>query len=191
MNKPTVDELLTTSRPRSFSEDAQVRQQIADLVAKTHAADAAQQAPRRRRKLLIAIPVIGFGALALTAGALVVTTMTPAVTIPISYTTDTGRTVACNVGVGGGSILDPQATAIGDYLRSQDWSGIGQKVYDRAITTPYVPGPDADVDLAPEEIDNMSWTDAMAALIPGTMPANLTADWTYTGWSSDCTGDLH
>lgn len=188
MSKPTVDELLMTSRPRSFAEDAQVRQQIADLVAKTHAADAAGRAPRRRRRLLIAIPVVGFGALALTAGALVVTTMTPAVTIPISYTTDTGRTVTCSVEAGGGSILDPQSTAIGDYLRSQDWSGIGQRVYDRAIANS---GPDADADIAQDEIGNTSWSNAMAALIPGTMPEDLIADWTYTGWSSDCTGELH
>lgn len=191
MSKPTVDELLMTSRPRSFAEDAQVRQQIADLVAETHAADAAGRAPRRRRRLLIAIPVVGFGALALTAGALVVTSMTPAVTIPISYTTDTGRTVTCSVEAGGGSILDPQSTAIGKYLRSQDWSGIGQRVYDRAIANPYAPGPDADADIAQEEIDNTSWSNAMAALIPGTMPEDLIADWTYTGWSSDCTGELH
>lgn len=194
MNKPTVDELLSESAGHPLSVRSTVSEAISDLFENVQREAAVEDTERqRRRTLLIALPAAVLAAGALTAGAIAVATFdwSTTVEVPISYTTDSGRSVSCTATVQGGAVVDADARALKDYLNSQDWTGVGQRIYDRALANPFVPGEGYPAGLTSAELDAHSWGAAMTDLIPGVLPENLTAGWAGDSVGSDCTGELH
>jgi len=169
---------------------------VSALVAETRAAVERERAPRLKRRLLVFVPLATVGALALTAGAVVVSTITADVTVPLSYTTDTGQTLTCSAEFAAGSAFEADDRALTSYLRGYNWAGFGQDVYDRAIAEPFDAatldgGTNAD-ELSQRDLDAMSWNDAMTAELNAAIPQSLLGqDVAYTSWTSECEGLLH
>jgi len=190
MTQPTIDELLHASAAAAPSAD------VTALVATTRAYVAAQKPARRKRNLLVFVPLATVGALALTAGAVVVNTITADVTVPLSYTTDTGSTLSCTAEFAAGSVFDADDRALTSYLRAHNWNGFGQDVYNRALAQPFdtgtlVPASAAD-EMTQQDIDAMSWSDAMTGELSDAIPPHLLGqDAAYFSWGSDCEGLLH
>ena len=114
------------------------------------------------------------------------------VVIPIHYTTETGVTVDCSYGIYVGDPLNrtPADQKLVDYLDAQDWSGIGDEIYDRAMANPYVPGPNDDLEFDTQEVrDRFSFMEALM-VIHERVPADLIVDGMSTGSTMDCTGQL-
>jgi hypothetical protein len=211
MELPELDAELRASAPRKLSEDVTTRARLREMVASTRVDAAALKLKLRHRRLIFGIPAAALGIALLTAGSLVVVRdlMPQIETIPIVYTTDTGKTISCHATIDGGGDNATTTQEIADFVKSQDWDGVGQKIYDYAIAHPWEPNPkdswtDAagkihkgDPPMTAAQRDNTSWDDAMSVYIPGPIPKGILAtekgstmvSW---GWGSqDCTGVLH
>ncbi len=185
MIKPTLDELLVRSAPPR-EPDAELR--IAEVVRASHPAPTGRRA---RSRALWAIPAIGLGALTLTAGAYV-TSLIPDATIPVNYVTDTGVEIQCTVYLEAGSLFDGGAVAMQAYLRDQEWNGIGQQIYDRALEYSEVSHPEDAVFNSPAERDLWLWQRAENELTVLALPSALWAGGeVHLAGDSDCTGQLH
>lgn len=113
------------------------------------------------------------------------------VTIPIRYTTHTGVQIDCRYGIyiGDPATRSPADDALAAYLDEQDWTGIGQEIYDEAMADPFVPGPDDDLEVDTQALrDSFSFQKA-TGIIYDRIPADLMAG-TTTGSASDCDGRL-
>lgn len=206
MHHASLDDILATGKRSPFSDDSAVIDGASELAARTRQLVAAQAPARRRRRLLVALPAGLLAAGLLTAGAVVASTLVPTVvTVPVSYVTDTGKAFDCRITIFGGGGDDATTRRIADYINGKDWTGIGQRIYDRALKHPWTPNPkdtyttadgvthSGDAPTTPAERDNLSWMDAATALIPGPLPSSVASDdLLSTGWSSgSCTGQLH
>jgi len=120
-----IDDLLSASAPRPLSDDPTIRAHVTTMVTET-------RATRRRSKLLLVIPAVGLGALALTGGALVVNTIDTDVTVPLTITTVTGETVTCSARLGAGAENFIDDLALSAFVSNHDWSNLGQRAYARA-----------------------------------------------------------
>lgn len=123
-----IDELLSSSAPARLSDDATVRARVTSLVG------ASKHKPRRRWAL-VAIPVAAVGVLALTAGALVVNTITSDVTVPLTITTTEGTVVSCSADLAAGAENLFDEIALTEFVRNHNWSGLGQRAYTRALAS--------------------------------------------------------
>jgi hypothetical protein len=184
MTRPTVDELLRASAPQDVYEEPGMRERVALAVA---------EGAKKRHRAWIALPVAVCGIAALSAGALVADNlMTQDVVIPISYVTDTGKSIECTVKVGGGSSFDPKSTAIPDWFRAHDWDGVGQRIYDRALTIDPSEGLVGNDGLSQKTLDHFAFGDALNAEIVYIVPADvLGPGFAEVGASWDCDGILH
>ena len=122
-----IDHLLSASASRPLSDDPAVRAHVTTMVTESRASR------RRHSKLLFVIPAFGLGALALTGGALAVTTIATDVTVPLTITTVTGETVTCSAELGAGADNFIDDLALSAFVSNHDWSGLGQRGYARAI----------------------------------------------------------
>lgn len=152
------------------------------------------------KKPRIVVPIVIGAAIMTTAGALIVPLALGVngiqvdvdARIPIHYTTETGVTVDCTYGI---YVGDPAHRTAADhrlakYLSAHDWSGIGEKVYDRAMANPFVPGPNDDWEVDNQELrDQFSFNNALN-LIYERIPADLMTEGTSTGATTNCTGQL-
>ncbi|WP_204533952.1 hypothetical protein [Arthrobacter tumbae] len=104
----------------------------------------------------------------------------PDFTIPVSYTTDTGRELSCSIDLYNGEMNNVvTSTAAVDYLRAQNWSGIGQRIYDKALVYESAGDPNA-------------WVSAEIDLTAGQLPDGVLKQGDGgLGSSSDCSGELH
>ncbi len=190
MGKPTVDDVLVGSKsepPASIALNAA----LDSLVVETRAASEAQRSTARRRSLWL-VPTVAAGALALTAGAVMFTpNFDPDVRIPIEYVTDTGTTVSCTYALRVGSVVGGENPELREWVLAQDWTGVGQRIYDDAIAYPYNLGADAEGEFTPEIIDSLSWWEALDRHTTGLIPAELTQFGDEIAGASDCTGQLH
>lgn len=192
MGKPTVDDVLVGSKsepPTSIALNAA----LDSLVVKTRSASDAQRSKARRRNLWL-VPTVAAGALALTAGAVLFTpNFDPDVRIPIEYVTDTDVTVSCTYALRVGSVIGGENPELREWVLAQDWTGVGQRIYDDAIAHPFVPTEDtpAEDGWTTELVDSVSWFDAMDRQIIGQIPADLTGFGDEISGGSDCTGQLH
>jgi hypothetical protein len=112
--------------------------------------------------------------------------------IPIQYTTKTGVTVACTYGI---YVGDPahRTTAdqkLANYLNAQDWSGIGEKIYDRAMANPFIPGPNDDWEVDNQQLRDRFSFDRALNVIYERIPADLMTEGMSTGATTNCTGQL-
>lgn len=149
-----IDELLTASAPRPLSDDPTVRAHVSGMVA-------GSRAPRRpHRKLLLVIPAVGLGALALTGGALAVNTVTSDVTVPLTITLASGETVHCSTDLGAGAENVFDDIALSTFVRNHDWSGLGQRAYSRAIA------------VADPGTPEFSWIEGLSQEVNSAIPAS-------------------
>lgn len=112
--------------------------------------------------------------------------------IPIHYTTETGVTVDCTYGIYVGDPADRTAAdqELADYLNTQDWSGIGEEIYDQAMANPFVPGPNDDWQVDNQQIrDRFSFNRALNVIYER-IPADLMTEGMSTGATTNCTGQL-
>ncbi|GAB3600446.1 hypothetical protein [Microbacterium tumbae] len=131
MTEQRIEEILTSGNPWRTPEDSAMSIAIAETA--TLARRASRRRPRRR--LTWIAPVAAVGALALTAGAVVVSDslVREELLIPISYTTQSGDTVDCVAQITGGSLFTPFREEVIDYYRTHDFDGVGQRIYDYAL----------------------------------------------------------
>ncbi|MFE6736180.1 hypothetical protein [Microbacterium sp. NPDC057650] len=170
---------------------------IADL------ANATASAPRRHwwKRPRIVLP-IAFGVALLATGAAAYVPLTlfingqraeSEVRIPIHYETETGVTVDCWYGiyVGDPANRTEADQRLADFLNAQDWTGIGQRIYEKAIAEPFAPGPNDDWEVDTQEIrDDFSFNRALSELVDGRVPESLVHDGMGWGATSNCTGQL-
>ncbi|MCC6271010.1 MAG: hypothetical protein IT190_07010 [Microbacteriaceae bacterium] len=197
MDDTRLDTLLRHSAPAVVPEHSGIEATVLALVAETKVK--ARPVRRRRRALWVAaIPAVPVLALGLTAG--IQDRLAPDLTIPITYTTDTGVPVSCSVFVFNGEIswVEVSFTAV-NYLSKQNWSGIGQRIYEQALIeeanlTRLADEGNLSVSLDGENpptaavIETMAWNIAEGKLIDSTVPTKPGDHW---GGDSDCSGQLH
>ena len=148
----------------------------------------------KKRLLWIAAPVVVLPALAFGLTAGVEARSVPDFTIPITYTTDTGRTISCSIDYFNDetNYAETDFGAV-DYLRTQDWTGIGQRIYDNALARvtagdPFLSDP---VSGSPDKTiqEGIAWTSAQLDLIDRTIP--ISAMTTGYGGEDHCSRELH
>lgn len=177
MDPQTIDELLVRSAPAARGAEPSVSSELVSLV---HGTRIAARRTRRRRWWALA-PVALVPALAFTATAGQDPRMIPDLVIPIEYTTDTGVTVSCSLEFFNGEIDYVETSFAGvDYLSAQDWTGIGQRIYERALEYEASGGEDA---------ARWAWPAAANDLVFPPEGAWQAGD--HFGGDSDCTGQLH
>lgn len=189
MTTLTIEQLLAESAPERLSSRMDAAPAIDGLLENVKAAERAQRPRWRRKALVIALPAALAAVGALTAGGIAVASFdwSTKIDIPIQYTTDTGRSIECTVVLKSGAAFDLDALSIGNALRARDWSGIGQKIYDRALSHPHIlhEGESSD------NLDANSWYDALFELVPGPQPLGRGVGASSMSVGSDCAGDLH
>lgn len=189
MDDTALDTLLTRSAPPTPTAHPAVD---AGVHAMIREADVAARPARRVRRALwiAAIPAVPALALGLTAG--IDDRLAPDLIIPISYTTDTGVQINCSVFRFNGEIGYVETSFAGvDYLRAQDWTGIGQRIYAEALVQEATLRQQAAVDPAAVDlsvVERSAWSIAEDDLVDKTVP---TKDGDHWGGDSDCTGQLH
>ena len=191
MTKINMNDLLRSSASRPLASQTISRETIDDLFKKVQL-----DAPRRRRRtILIALPVAVLAAGALTAGAIALTTFdwTAKADVPISYTTDSGRSLTCTAVIQTGAAIDADARALKDYINTHDWTGVGQRIYDRAISNPSPMAEDDTANQTSAELDVQSWTTAMFDVILAELSQGAVSGGpsSYSISSGNCTGELH
>ncbi len=199
----TLDTLLADADPGHISDDGVDEL----LLAMSEAADEPAPAerptlPRWKRRRVLIPAAIGV-ALATAAAAIVVplslrvgdhlTEVDLDVQIPIAYTTASGVNVSCDYGMYVGDPASRSAAdqELADFLHAQDWTGIGQEIYEEAIANPFVPGPDDNLEVDTQEIrDRFSFERAVNAVIHDRIPSALLAEGTQIGATMNCSGRL-
>lgn len=189
------DRLKDTDPARSFS-DAGLSPQVLAMWERAKSRPPARSA---RRRWLIAIPVIAV-ALVSTGAAIAVpmtmgigeqgTIVEPDAQIPISYTTASGTEVTCSYLVYlGDDVRTTRDSEVGAILANTDWTGVGQDIYDRAISNPRAPL-DGEVwtNDSPEIRDENSFIQAVLPVVEGRLPADLQGTVDVWRMTSTCAG---
>lgn len=167
--------------------------------ASTEVPTAGQRTPWWKKPRIV-VPIVIGAAIMTTAGALVVPLalgingmqVNVDARIPIHYTTETGVTVDCTYGIYIGDPANRTAAnqTLANYLRAHDWSGIGEKVYHRAMANPFAPGPHDDWQVDTQQLrDQFSFNNALN-LIYDQIPTELMPKGMSTGGTTNCTGQL-
>ncbi len=181
--RSTFEELLKISAPRTASGEPAVQMELDAVVAKSRA-QARSQIRRRLGLGSLAIPALLVPVIALSTTGGTNVRQVPDFSIPISYTTDAGKSVSCTVEFFNGetNYVDTNTAAL-RYLRTQNWSGVGQKIYDLALTY------EGDANAK----GYSAWSRAEAELIGKTVPASTLrpGDGGFGTNDSDCSGILH
>lgn len=195
---------LTSADPAAGGDDAELNGLLHRLSADARSAATSKPVGRipwwKRRRVLIPVGIVG--AFALTGAAVLIPLGQLSVNeipvdydaeIPIVYTTDTGVDVSCRFGIYFGDPAErtTEDERLATFVREHDWSDIGQRIYDEAITHPFVPGPDDkwEVD-TPELRDRASFSRA-TEVIWDEIPEALMYDGWSSGASMTCKGQLH
>lgn len=191
----TLDNELNEADPA-----ARLREDVVTPLISTMARALPSQAVHRRRwwrNWRITGPVGVVGVLALTGGAIAVPFVLGVegewvdmdASIPIEYVTESGVAVSCKLGVyvrsdNGRTAEDDQAAK---FLAEEDWTGIGQEVYDHAIANPVSPQEgEVWTDDTPELRDGVSFKLALTTVVISHLPPEMQG----TGLASTdtCTG---
>lgn len=202
MDDPTLDNLLRRSAPATAATDPSVE---ASLLALVNDAEANVRPARNRRRAvwIAAIPAVPALTLGLTAG--IQDRMAPDLTIPVSYTTDTGIPVSCSIYLFNGELYSVEVSFVGvDYLSDQDWDGIGQRIYEQALIEEAdltqrvqqgdpatTTSSDGAVQLDAATIEITAWNIAEGHLVDGSVPETVLHPGDNWASDSDCSGQLH
>lgn len=193
MVKPSVDELLRGSA-EPLEPSIALNAALDALVVEARTEAGRRRSTRRRQNTWL-VPGIVVAGVALTAGAVVFTpNFDPDMRVPIEYVTDTGVEVSCTYAMRVGSVIGGENPELREWVTSQDWTGVGQRIYDDAIAHPFVPEGETSAEgneWTPELVDAVSWFDAMDRQILGSIPEGLPVYGDEISGSSDCTGQLH
>jgi hypothetical protein len=184
--------MLDTSRPDTVDIDAAMVTTVESMVASvTHNPRPAERSRSWKRPMFL-VPAIGLLALATTAGAVAYSfSKADAVVIPINYTTANGQQISCGYGISGST--EPtggDVSAFRQFLRTHDWGGTGQKVYQYAVDHPYLPLPSEKGEFTQSQIDSFSFSEALAVVIGDQIPASVEPSGYLGGGESDCRGTL-
>lgn len=190
MTKPTIDELLAESAPRARSSEPGVQSALRAVAIESRGVGRARRRTRSRLWWL-ATPVVAVPLLVVATTGSSDDGVVPDFTIPISYTTDTGREISCSMDFFNGESNNVETSTIAvDYLRAQDWTGIGQRLYDRALVY------ENDQALLYEGaggpiIENRrdAWAKAETELLA--VPEGLLDQSNHYAGTAHCTGELH
>lgn len=195
MTDEDITYLLTHSAPRGVAADPRIQPGLQTIITESRALARKKRHPARL--LWFAVPVILAPTVALGLTAGIEERMVPDFTIPVTYTTDTGRNVSCSVNFYNEEVHDQETTTgLSDWLRTQNWTGIGQRMYELALThvasaDPETTAPDSWKSSAKEWIEWVAWKDAEGDLIDDTMPSSVFGPYGSYGGNTDCTGELH
>jgi hypothetical protein len=203
MTKPTIEEVLARSAPPSVADVPGVRTQLRRVAMESRAL--ARGSRPRKRVLTLAIPLLFAPVAAFGLAGGLEPRLIPDYVMPISYVTDTGRTVECSIefytdespGAVSNDVVD-------DNLRTSDWTGIGQRIYDLALDRLAADDPQtnqpsenaAGVITPPTQgqRDQQAWSLAQNQLVTDQIvPRALSADESRAfGVNTDCTpAELH
>ena len=183
----TLDEELREADPA-----ARLRRDEATAIMNAMAREIPSQpaaAPTRRwwwKSWKIAVPVGAAAILALT-GAAIATPLVLAVgepdnwveldaRIPITYETESGVSVSCMYGayVRSGNDRTVEDERVAEFLAEENWTGVGQEVYDYAIAHPVTPKADEVwTNDSPEVRDTISFKLALASVITARLPPEM------------------
>lgn len=196
---------LTSADPVFGPDDAGLHDLARRMAGDARRAVTAESAtPRpwwKRRRTIIPLGIAGV--VALTGTAVVIplslgvnhTWVDPDTEIPIVYTTDTGVDVSCRYGIYFGDPVDRSAAdeRLAEFVKSHDWTGIGQRIYEEAIANPFVPGPNDDWEVDTQDArDESSFSRATTDLILNEIPSDLMQEPGQTSVATtDCKGQLH
>lgn len=181
MNEPNIDEALRGSASR-FTASAASRAALDALVVETRSR-AASASKRRAHRVFWIAPVAVVAAGALTGGGVLFAQyMNPDVRVPIEYTTTGGTEIGCTLAIR----VDSSDTDVRDWLITNDWSGIGQRIYDDALANPYA----ADGDQSQQEIDALSFRAALARALDAELATDVGATDAHLSAVADCEGTL-
>ncbi|WP_167050759.1 hypothetical protein [Salinibacterium sp. ZJ77] len=104
--------------------------------------------------------------------------MTPDYEIPVSYVTDAGSKVSCTIELFAGEVnyVETNTEAM-KYFSSQNWDGVGQRIYERALSL---------------ESDGVSraWFPAMYDVLLANTDDGLFSNGGMAT-DTDCSGELH
>lgn len=196
----SADPLPDGEDPRT---DEIVRQMAAQARSSTETAPAKLPWWKRRRAI---IPLGVGAAVALTGGALVAPLTVfidgiffePDTRIPIVYTTDTGAEVSCRYAIyfGDSENRSEGEEKLAAFVAEHDWEGFGQRVYELALSDPFVPGVDGDLDVDTQQRrDEMSLFTAIYRSIEAELPTELQAlqqaEGILDSGTTDCQGQFH
>jgi hypothetical protein len=191
-----LDDRLKATDPVRGLSDADLSPAVLTMWRRAQAGSSARPARRRWR---IAIPLIAT-AVVTTGGAMAVpmtmgigednTLVQPDANIPIEYTTLSGAEVSCSYLVYlGDDVRTARDSEVAEVLGGTDWTGIGQDIYDYAISHPRGP------------VDGEEWTNdspevrylhsfilAIQPMVEGRLPADLQGDVDTWRMTSTCKG---
>ena len=145
-----------------------------------------QKVPRPRwwRDWKIMVPVGVGAALALTGSAILAPLLIGVdgewvdldARIPIVYETETGLSVSCEYGVyvSSGDSRTAADQRAAEILASEDWTGVGQDVYDSAIANPHTPQQgEVWTNDTPELRDGIAFKLALTRVVTSRLPHDL------------------
>ena len=189
-----LEAALDQSRPNHIEIDDTVRtslDQMVDAIAVPSTRTQTSRSSMRMRPAFL-IPVIGVLAIATTAGAVAYSfSKTDAAVIPINYTTSSGQEVSCGYGVSGSTQFAGGSTAaLRAFVTAHDWAGTGQKVYQYAITHPYIRTAAEKGQFTQAQVDSFSFSQALAAVIGDQIPSSVEPAGYLGGGETDCRGIL-
>lgn len=192
----SLDDRLKDADPARGFSDASFSPQV---LAMWDRAQSGPPARPRRKRWRIAIPVIAL-AVVTTGGAIAVpmtmrigeqgTIVEPDAQIPINYTTLSGTEVFCSYRVYlGDDVRTTRDDEVAAVLADTDWTGVGQDIYDQAISNPRGPvdGEVWTVD-SPEIRDQHSFILAVLPVVEGRLPADMQGDVGTWRMDSTCKG---
>lgn len=143
----SLDDRMKNADPARGLNDADLTPQVLAKWARVQATS-----PSRRGKWRVTIPVIAI-ALATTGAAVVAPTVLgvgeqnnkvePDVQIPIRYETSSGAEVSCSYALYlGGDVRTSRDADVATIVAGTDWTGLGQDIYDFAVSSPHTPQED-------------------------------------------------
>lgn len=159
----------------------------------SEARDLARPARRRRRLVWLAVPVVPALTFALTAG--IDARLVPDLTIPVSYTTQSGTPISCSIFVFNQELFGVETGfRMADALSTQDWSGIGERIYDTALRleAEYTADPSSvDLDLSDTSaVQQLAWNAAENEVFMASISVSALEQAQSWGGDSDCPGLL-
>jgi hypothetical protein len=195
----SLDEQLRAADPAARMRPDETVPLIAAMTAQLP-----REAVRRRpwwKNWKVTIPVGVVGLLAVTgaglAAPLILAVGDPANVVeldarmPITYVTESGVTVNCVYGMylNGESGRTPERERAAELLSNEDWTGVGQEIYDYAIAHPVTPQEGEVVtNDTPELRDGVSFRLAFVPVISSRLPADLREIGSEVGGTDTCTG---
>ena len=194
---------LASADPIVDSEDASLRHLVRRMASDAEVAANAKDRGRvpwwKRRRAVVPLGVVAL--VAVTGAAVVIplqlgtedgTQFAVDAEIPIIYTTETGIKISCRYGIHFGDHTDRTVAdeRLADFVNNHDWTGIGQRIYDEAMSNPFVPGPGDDWEVDTQQLrDKASFSQAMT-LIASELPEELLGEGQSWGSTTDCEGRL-